>query len=87
MFPGPVLRAEEKDTFRVVFKNKASRPYSIQPHGVQYSIDQDGTLYHNQLEGGHQCEIFILLPTSNTHHLPSFLSLCQSPTQRENCGK
>lgn len=48
---GPVLRAEEKDTIRVVFKNKASRPYSIQPHGVQYSIEQEGTLYHNELEG------------------------------------
>uniref|UniRef100_A0A8C7XI74 Hephaestin n=1 Tax=Oryzias sinensis TaxID=183150 RepID=A0A8C7XI74_9TELE len=48
---GPVLRAEEKDTIRVVFKNKASRPYSIQPHGVQYSIEQDGTRYFNELEG------------------------------------
>ncbi|KAM6963128.1 ceruloplasmin [Aplochiton taeniatus] len=47
---GPVLRAEERDTIRVVFKNKASRPYSIQPHGVQYSIEQSGTLYHNELE-------------------------------------
>ncbi|XP_067452389.1 ceruloplasmin [Thunnus thynnus] len=47
---GPVLRAEEKDTIKVVFKNKASRPYSIQPHGVQYSIEQDGTVYHNELE-------------------------------------
>ncbi|KAM9848846.1 ceruloplasmin [Aulostomus maculatus] len=47
---GPVLRAEEKDTIKVVFKNKASRPYSIQPHGVQYSIEQDGTLYYNELE-------------------------------------
>uniref|UniRef100_A0A3Q2YA52 Hephaestin n=1 Tax=Hippocampus comes TaxID=109280 RepID=A0A3Q2YA52_HIPCM len=47
---GPVLRAEEKDTIKVVFKNKASRPYSIQPHGVQYSIEQDGTRYHNELE-------------------------------------
>lgn len=47
---GPVLRAEEKDTINVVFKNKASRPYSIQPHGVQYSIEQDGTLYYNELE-------------------------------------
>uniref|UniRef100_UPI003AAA7087 ceruloplasmin n=1 Tax=Centroberyx gerrardi TaxID=166262 RepID=UPI003AAA7087 len=47
---GPVLRAEEQDTIKVVFKNKASRPYTIQPHGVQYSIEQDGTLYHNELE-------------------------------------
>ncbi|KAG7280767.1 hypothetical protein CRUP_037697 [Coryphaenoides rupestris] len=50
---GPVLRAEEKDTIQVVFKNKASRPYSIQPHGVQYSIEQDGTLYFNELEESH----------------------------------
>ncbi|RVE55422.1 hypothetical protein OJAV_G00236480, partial [Oryzias javanicus] len=42
---GPVLRAEEGDIIRVVFKNKASRPYSIQAHGVQYTIDQEGTLY------------------------------------------
>uniref|UniRef100_H3CCD3 ferroxidase n=1 Tax=Tetraodon nigroviridis TaxID=99883 RepID=H3CCD3_TETNG len=47
---GPVLRAEEKDRISVVFKNKASRPYSIQPHGVQYSVEQDGTLYYNELE-------------------------------------
>ncbi|XP_068599247.1 ceruloplasmin [Brachionichthys hirsutus] len=47
---GPVLRAEEKDTIRVVFKNKAHQPYSMQPHGVQYSVEQDGTLYYNELE-------------------------------------
>ncbi|KAM4548230.1 ceruloplasmin [Odontesthes bonariensis] len=50
---GPVLRAEEKDTINVMFMNKASRPYSIQPHGVQYSIEQDGTLYYNELEESH----------------------------------
>ncbi|CAL8306226.1 unnamed protein product [Lota lota] len=50
---GPVMRAEEKDTIKVVFKNKASRPYSIQPHGVQYNIEQDGTLYFNELEESH----------------------------------
>lgn len=61
MFPGPVLRAEERDTFRVVFKNKASRPYSIQPHGVQYSVDQDGTLYYNELEGCHQQQKSVVL--------------------------
>lgn len=48
---GPVIRAEEEDTIKVTFRNKASRPYSIQPHGVQYSIEMDGTLYHNVLEG------------------------------------
>lgn len=46
-----MIRAEEKDTISVVFKNKASRPYSMQPHGVQYRVEQDGTLYFNELEG------------------------------------
>jgi FtsP/CotA-like multicopper oxidase with cupredoxin domain len=31
---GPVLRAEVGDTIKVVFKNKADRPYSIHPSGV-----------------------------------------------------
>uniref|UniRef100_A0A673KXS9 Hephaestin n=1 Tax=Sinocyclocheilus rhinocerous TaxID=307959 RepID=A0A673KXS9_9TELE len=31
---GPIIRAEEEDTIKVTFRNKASRPYSIQPHGV-----------------------------------------------------
>uniref|UniRef100_A0AAR2II85 Hephaestin n=1 Tax=Pygocentrus nattereri TaxID=42514 RepID=A0AAR2II85_PYGNA len=47
---GPIIRAEEEDTIKVTFRNKASRPYSIQAHGVQYSIEMDGTLYHNVLE-------------------------------------
>uniref|UniRef100_A0A674AYN8 Hephaestin n=1 Tax=Salmo trutta TaxID=8032 RepID=A0A674AYN8_SALTR len=47
---GPVIRAEEEDTIKVVFKNKASRPFSMQPHGVQYSVEQSGTLYYNELE-------------------------------------
>lgn len=58
MSPGPVIRAQERDTIRVVFKNKASRVYTIQPHGVQYSIEQDGTLYHNELEGPNRYRLF-----------------------------
>ncbi len=33
---GPILRAEVGDTIRVVFKNNATRPYSMHPHGVFY---------------------------------------------------
>ncbi|KAL1022868.1 hypothetical protein UPYG_G00033520 [Umbra pygmaea] len=47
---GPVIRAEEEDTIKVVFQNKASHPFTMQPHGVQYSIEQSGTLYYNELE-------------------------------------
>lgn len=31
---GPIMRAEVGDTIEVVFKNMASRDYSIHPHGV-----------------------------------------------------
>ena len=33
---GPILRAEVGDTIRILFKNNASRPYSMHPHGVFY---------------------------------------------------
>lgn len=40
---GPVLRAEVGDTLRVVFRNNATRPYSMHPHGVFYGKDSEGT--------------------------------------------
>jgi hephaestin len=39
---GPVLRAEVGDVIRVIFKNKASRPYSLHPHGVFYLKADEG---------------------------------------------
>ncbi|HEY6358124.1 MAG TPA: multicopper oxidase domain-containing protein, partial [Vicinamibacterales bacterium] len=42
---GPVLRGEVGDTIKVVFKNNASRPYSIHPHGVLYKKDSEGVAY------------------------------------------
>ncbi len=33
---GPILRAEVGETIKVVFKNNASRPFSMHPHGVFY---------------------------------------------------
>lgn len=41
-FLGPVLRAEERDTFIIHLKNFASRPYSVHPHGVFYEKDSEG---------------------------------------------
>ncbi|TFJ97096.1 Coagulation factor V [Platysternon megacephalum] len=39
---GPVIRAEVRDTIKIVFKNMASRPYSIYLHGVTLSKDEEG---------------------------------------------
>ncbi|KFQ48648.1 Coagulation factor V, partial [Nestor notabilis] len=42
---GPVIRAQIHDNVKVVFKNKASRPYSIYFHGVTLSKNAEGADY------------------------------------------
>uniref|UniRef100_A0A8C4NLE0 ferroxidase n=1 Tax=Dicentrarchus labrax TaxID=13489 RepID=A0A8C4NLE0_DICLA len=44
---GPVLRAEEGDTLRVTFMNKANRNYSIHPHGLHYDKHYQGSRYED----------------------------------------
>ncbi|KAJ6663217.1 hypothetical protein lerEdw1_010353 [Lerista edwardsae] len=46
---GPVIKAEVGDTIEVTFANKASRPFSIQPHGVFYGKEWEGTPYRDGL--------------------------------------
>ncbi|MGC1984204.1 MAG: multicopper oxidase domain-containing protein, partial [Candidatus Cybelea sp.] len=46
-FVGPVIHAEVGDTIHVVFKNNASRPYSIHPHGVFYEKNAEGMAYND----------------------------------------
>ncbi|XP_030613577.1 coagulation factor V isoform X2 [Archocentrus centrarchus] len=46
---GPVIRAQIRDVITIVFKNKASRPYSIYPHGLTIEKSQEGVNYP---EGG-----------------------------------
>ncbi|KFP07659.1 Coagulation factor V, partial [Calypte anna] len=42
---GPIIRAQLNDKVKIVFKNKASRPYSIYFHGVTLSKDAEGADY------------------------------------------
>jgi hephaestin len=42
---GPILRAEVGETIKVVFKNTASRTYSMHPHGVFYEKASEGSMY------------------------------------------
>jgi len=42
---GPLIRAEVGDTIVVHFRNNATQPYSIHPHGVSYGRDSEGTPY------------------------------------------
>jgi hypothetical protein len=48
---GPLIRAEVGVTIQVVFKNQASRPYSVHPHGVFYGKDSEGTSYQDGTSG------------------------------------
>ncbi|XP_070770909.1 coagulation factor V [Enoplosus armatus] len=42
---GPVIRAQIRDVIKIVFKNMASRPYSIYPHGLTIEKSQEGASY------------------------------------------
>jgi len=50
---GPLIRAEEEDQIEIILKNMASKNYSIQPHGVSYSKEQEGSVYmaNNKTKG------------------------------------
>ncbi|XP_059198172.1 coagulation factor V [Centropristis striata] len=42
---GPVIKAQIRDVIKIVFKNKASRPYSIYPHGLTIAKQDEGVNY------------------------------------------
>ena len=48
---GPILRGEVGDTIKVVFKNNATHPYSMHPHGVLYKKDSEGADYNDGTDG------------------------------------
>ena len=43
---GPILYAEVGDTIKVVFKNNATHPYGMHPHGVLYEKGSEGANYN-----------------------------------------
>ncbi|KAI7800963.1 hephaestin-like protein 1a [Triplophysa rosa] len=49
---GPVIKAETGDVIIVTFLNKATRPYSIQPHGVHYDKAYEGAMYQDGIHKG-----------------------------------
>ncbi|XP_061484804.1 ferroxidase HEPHL1 isoform X2 [Rhineura floridana] len=69
-FLGPVLIAEENDTFIVHLKNFASRPYSLHPHGVFYKKDSEGALYPDGTGGKSKADDFVLPGTNYTYTWP-----------------
>ena len=48
---GPILRGAVGDTIKVVFKNNATHPFSMHPHGVVYKKDSEGADYNDGTSG------------------------------------
>ena len=48
---GPVIHAEVGDTIKIVFKNNASRPFTMHPHGVFYEKHSEGAPYADGTSG------------------------------------
>ncbi len=53
---GPVLRGAVGDTIKVVFKNHATHPYSMHPHGVFYAKDSEGADYSDGTSGADKAD-------------------------------
>jgi FtsP/CotA-like multicopper oxidase with cupredoxin domain len=62
---GPVLRAEVGDTIKVVFKNHATHPFSMHPHGVRYQKDAEGADYSDRTSGAEKSDGAV--PPGETH--------------------
>lgn len=48
---GPVFHGEVGDTFRIVFRNHATHPFGMHPHGVLYEKDSEGADYNDNTAG------------------------------------
>jgi manganese oxidase len=48
---GPIMHAEVGDTIKVVFRNNASHPFGMHPHGVLYQKDSEGADYDDSTRG------------------------------------
>lgn len=62
---GPLLRGEVGDTIKVVFRNKAERPYSMHPHGVFYEKHSEGKAYRDGTSAGPETDDAV--PPGETH--------------------
>jgi FtsP/CotA-like multicopper oxidase with cupredoxin domain len=62
---GPILRAQVGETIRVVFKNNATRPYAMHPHGVFYEKNSEGAGYEDGTAGADKDDDAV--PPGKTH--------------------
>ncbi len=62
---GPLVRAEVGDKIRIIFRNNASFPASVHPHGVFYDKDSEGAPYVDRTSAADKADDSV--PTGETH--------------------
>lgn len=62
---GPLLRASVGDTLRIVFRNNATHPSTMHPHGVFYTKDSEGAPYADNTSGADLADDGV--PPGGTH--------------------
>jgi len=65
---GPLFRAEVGDSFKVVFKNQGTRPYSIHPHGVFYTKANEGAPTNDGTRGSDKLDDKVMPGDTFTYH-------------------
>jgi FtsP/CotA-like multicopper oxidase with cupredoxin domain len=53
---GPIIRGEVGDIIKIVFRNNATHPFSMHPHGVLYQKDSEGADYNDGTSGRDQSD-------------------------------
>jgi len=64
---GPIIRGEVGDTIKVVFKNNATRPFGMHPHGVLYQKDSEGADYNDGTSGDDQSDGCVVPGATHTY--------------------
>ena len=67
---GPLIRAEVGDTIKVIFRNHATRPYSLHPHGVFYRKNAEGLAYLDGTSGADKQDDAVAPGASYTYVWP-----------------
>ncbi|XP_072029141.1 LOW QUALITY PROTEIN: hephaestin-like protein [Amphiura filiformis] len=64
---GPILYGEVGDTIEVIFKNLASRPYSIHAHGVLYDKASEGARYEDKTSAKQRVDDSVVPGANHTY--------------------
>ncbi|XP_022788227.1 hephaestin-like protein [Stylophora pistillata] len=81
-FLGPILKGEEGDTLEIHFKNRASRKFSMHPHGVFYRKDSEGALYEDKTTGNDKNDDHV--PPGGSHVYSWKLTNAHAPTDSDD---